>query len=247
MNPSIELLLDLQVIDKRRLTLKKAREQSQAQVGEADKAAQAAEAAATAAAAEVEKMGALIRQYTADSARCDTTIAELRSQQMNAKTNKDYMAIINSIELTKVEKANREQSVKDLSARVAEMEAKATAAKEAAAKLKTQLEAVRGANLTSGEPSEDERQLQAQYDAIKAKIDPAFLQSYERLVKANHKMPLMRIDPKTRSTVYGGIISHNVIEQIRMGKLAIDRGSNAILYVDEKGTKPEEKGKKADG
>jgi hypothetical protein len=53
-------------------------------------------------------------------------------------------------------------------------------------------------------------------------------------------MPLMRIDPKTRSTAYGSIISHNVIEQIRMGKLAIDSGSNAILFIDE-GTK-----KKAD-
>jgi hypothetical protein len=52
-------------------------------------------------------------------------------------------------------------------------------------------------------------------------------------VKANHKMPLMRIDPKNRSTAYGSIISHNMIEQIRMGKLVIERGSNAIMYLDE--------------
>jgi hypothetical protein len=43
----------------------------------------------------------------------------------------------------------------------------------------------------------------------------------------------MRIDPKNRSTAYGTIISHNMIEQIRMGKLVIERGSNAIMYLDE--------------
>jgi hypothetical protein len=56
-------------------------------------------------------------------------------------------------------------------------------------------------------------------------------------------MPLMRIDPKTRSTAYGSIISHNMIEQIRMGKLVIERGTNCILYVDESSPKTD----KADG
>ena len=112
MNSSIEALLDLQVIDKKRLTLKKAREQQNGQVDDAGKAAEAATASAAAATAEVEKLGALIRQYTTDVARCDTTIADLRSQQMNAKTNKEYMVIINGIEAAKLEKANREASVK---------------------------------------------------------------------------------------------------------------------------------------
>jgi len=44
-------------------------------------------------------------------------------------------------------------------------------------------------------------------------------------------MPLMRVDPKTRTTPVGAILSHNQVEQIRQGKLVIDRGSNAILYL----------------
>jgi predicted nucleic acid-binding Zn-ribbon protein len=233
MNPSIEALLDLQVIDKRRLTLKKAREQQAGQVSEAEKAQAAAEATAAAAMTEVEKLGALIRQYGADSARCDATIADLRSQQMNAKTNKEYMAIINGIENAKVEKSNREQSVKELTAKIADLEAKAAAAREQAAKLKTKADEVRTANASAAKPTEEEQTLQKRYDEIRASIDPAFLEAYERLVKSNHKMPLMRIDPKTRSTVYGSLISQNMIEQIRMGKLVIERGTNAILYVDE--------------
>ena len=71
MNPSIVALLDLQVIDKRRLALKQAREQKQGKVADAEKTAAAAEAAAAAATAEVERMGALIRQYHADVERCD--------------------------------------------------------------------------------------------------------------------------------------------------------------------------------
>ena len=44
MNSSIEALLDLQVIDKKRLTLKRAREQQNGQVDDAGKAATVAAA-----------------------------------------------------------------------------------------------------------------------------------------------------------------------------------------------------------
>ena len=233
MNPSIEALLDLQVIDKRRLALKQAREQKQGKVADAEKTAAAAEAAAVAATSEVERMGALIRQYNADVERCDIQIAEQRSKQMAAKTNKEYMAIINAIENAKQEKANREQSVKDLGAKVADLEAKAKAAQENAAKLRASSQETQTTSGGDHQPGEEELKLQAEYDAIKAKADPAFVEAYERLVKAQHKMPLMRIDPKSRSTPYGSIISHNMIEQIRMGKLVIERGTNSILFVDE--------------
>jgi len=233
MNSSIEALLDLQVIDKKRLTLKKAREAQSGQVDEAAKAATAAEAAATTAAGEVDKLGALIRQYTADTARCDETIADLRSQQMNAKTNKEYMAIINGIEAAKLEKTNREASVKELNAKVEALQAKAKAAQEQAAGLQSKASQVKTTNATAIKLTDEEIELQKRYDEIRGTLDPAYLEAYERLVKANHKMPLMRIDPKTRSTPYGSIISHNMIEQIRMGKLVIERGTNSILYVDE--------------
>lgn len=233
MNPSIEALLDLQVIDKRRLALKQAREQKQGLVVDTEKTAASAEATASAASAEVERMGALIRQYNADVERCDAQIAEQRSKQMAAKTNKEYMAIINAVENAKQEKTHREQSVKDLGAKVADLEAKAKAAQENAANLRASALTTKTTSGGDQLPGEEEQKLQAEYDAIKAKADPAFVEVYERLVKARHKMPLMRIDPKSRSTPYGSIISHNMIEQIRMGKLVIERGTNAILFVDE--------------
>lgn len=237
MNSSIEALLDLQVIDKKRLTLKRAREQQNGQVDDAGKVAEAATASAAAATVEVEKLGALIRQYTADVARCDTTIADLRSQQMNAKTNKEYMVIINGIEAAKLEKANREASVKELGGKIEALEAKASAAKAQAAALTAKAKEVKSTNSAAAKPTEEEQVLQKRYDEIRSTIEPAFLEAYERLVKANHKMPLMRIDPKSRSTAYGTIISHNMIEQIRMGKLVIERGSNAIMYLDESAKK----------
>ena len=81
---SIEALLDLQVIDKKRLTLKKAREQQYGQVDDARKAAEAAEGAAIAATAEVERLGALVRQYTTDAGRCDTSVAAARDAASRA-------------------------------------------------------------------------------------------------------------------------------------------------------------------
>ncbi len=234
MNANLEALLDLQVIDKRRLALKRARESQIGQVSSAEQAVKQAEAAAKTAADEVAQMGALIRQYNDDVARCEATINELRSQQMNAKTNKEYMAIINGVENAKLEKTNREQSVKELQDKIAAIEARAAESKEKAEKIIAKAEEVKAANAAASQVTEEEATLQKRYDELRQQIDPKFLEAYERLIKANHKMPLMRIDPKTRSTVYGSIISHNVIEQIRMGKLAIDSGSNAILFIDEK-------------
>jgi predicted nucleic acid-binding Zn-ribbon protein len=230
MNPSLDALLDLQVIDKQRLALRKTREADQAKHVEADRLFATAQAAADAAQAEVDKTGALSRQYTADIARCDQQITDLRAQQMNAKTNKDYMAVINGIEQAKLEKTQREQSIRELETRVDGLRAKAETAQAAAAKAKAHRDLVYGHEGPAG-PSAEEQELQRRYDEAKAKIDPAFLEVYERLIKANHRMPLMRVDPKTRSTAMGSVLSQNQIEQIRMGKLVIDRQSNAILYL----------------
>jgi predicted nucleic acid-binding Zn-ribbon protein len=246
MNPSIDALLDLQVIDKRRQALKQAREQQHVRVLDAEKAYLAVETSVTAASGEVAKMGALIRQYSADVARCDTNITELRSRQMNAKTNKEYMTIINGIETAKQEKGVREQSMKELGNRVSEQEAKVAAFQAQANQLKAVFEELRDNSGSAAQPGSEEQELQNQYDAAKAQVQPAFLEVYERLVKARHKMPLMRVDPVSRSTAFGGVISHNQLEQIRMGKLVVDRSSNAILYLVER-EKPDAKGEQAAG
>lgn len=231
MNPSIDALLDLQVIDKQRLALKNARLQLHAKLVEARKAHAQAEEAAAALEADVEKMGALIRQYTTDSERCDQTIADLRGKQMLAKSNKEYMGIINGIEAARVEKNHREQSLKDLNERVKTNTEKAALAREQAAALKTKLDEIEKQSANSDKPGPEEAKLEQQYSERKAKVDPKFLEVYERLVQAKHAMPLMKVDANTRSTPYGVRISMNQIEQIRMGKLVICSGTNSILYI----------------
>lgn len=233
MNPSIAALLDLQVIDKKRQAIKQAREGRRSKLGDAEKAWRAAEAATQAATAEVEKLGALVRQYTTDSARCDATIADLRAKQMAAKTNKDYMAIINGVEAAKVEKTMREASIKEIGAKLDALKEKAVKAAEQALALKAEHERVGTEMGAPDQASPEEQEIDRQYDARKAEVDPAFLEVYERLVKARHKMPLAKVDANTRATPMGVIIGHNQIEQIRMGKLVIDRTSNSILYLME--------------
>ena len=233
MNANIAALLDLQVIDKKRLVLKHAREDRHAKLAEADKAWKSAETNAVTAGTEVDKLGALMRQYTADSARCDATIADLRTKQMGAKTNKDYMAIINGIELAKAEKVMREASIKEITTRLETLKEKAVKAQEQSATLKTEYERVAAESGTPDQASPEEAAVQKLYDEKKASIDAAFLEAYERLVKARHPQPLAKVNPATRATPMGVMISHNQIEQIRMGKLVIDRTSNSILYLVE--------------
>ena len=233
MNPNIAALLDLQVIDKQRQVLKQAREGLRNRVQKAADTAAAAQAGAVAAQAEVDRLQALLRQYANDMTRCDATINDLRAKQMGAKTNKDYMAIINGIEQAKVEKNLREQSMKDLNSRLEGLNDKAAKAQAQVAELSAALVKLQE-NGGDGKPSPEEQAIQAQYDARKASCDPAFLEVYERLIKANHKMPLAKVDPHTRATPVGNLVSHNIIEQIRMGKLVVDRNTNSILYVVEK-------------
>ncbi len=230
-NASIDALLDLQVIDKQRLTLKQARLQRQGKLSEAAKALATAEEAAAAIETQGDKLGALIRQYTTDVERCDAAIADLRSKQMNAKTNKEYMAIINGIEASRLEKTHREQSLKELNEKIKAGEEKVAKAREQVAAMKAALEAVGKESAGSDQPTPEETALQKQYDERKATVDPKFLEVYERLVSAKHPRPLMKVDVATRTTPVGAKISHNQIEQIRMGKLVICSGTNAILYL----------------
>ncbi len=233
MNPNIAALLELQIIDRKRQTLKLAREARRTKLTDAEKAHAAAEAGAIAAQAELDKQSALVRQYTEAAARCDNQIAELRSKQMGAKTNKDYMAIINGIELAKVEKSMREQSIKEINLKLDGLKDKAVKAVEAAAALKVEFQRLSAESGAASQPGAEEASIQRLYDEKKASIDAAFLETYERLVKARHPQPLAKVDPGTRATPMGVLISHNQIEQIRMGKLVVDRTSNSILYLNE--------------
>lgn len=230
MNANIEALLELQVIDKQRLTLLKARKAKQARLAEARQAGALKREAAAAATAEVDKHGALIRQYTADVARCEASIAELRSKQMAAGSNKEYMAIINGIETARLEKTHREQSLKELVTKKEQFEAKAKAAIDEAAKVDALVAQAEADAAGAEQASPEEAELQLAYNAKKATVDPKFLEAYERLVQAG-KQPLIRIDPKTRATPWGAVASMNQVEQIKAGKLILATGTQQILYV----------------
>lgn len=231
MNPNIQALLDLQVIDKQRLTLKLAREARLHKASDAEKSWVSADAAATSAQGEVDKLGALIRQYTVDVERCDKAVVDLRAKQPEAKTNKEYMDLINGIEAAKLEKVKRETSMKELAARVDDLVAKATAAKGKAGQLKGGHDALLADAEAAKVPTAAESELQRQYDERRNAVVPEFIEHYERLVKARHKTPLLRVDPKTRSTPFGSLLSHNLVEQLKADKLVIDRATNGILYL----------------
>ncbi len=231
MNPNIQALLDLQVIDKQRLTHQRAREAKLKKLADAEAAWKAALAGATAAQAEVDRLGALIRQYTADVERCDKAVIDLRGKQPEAKTNKEYMDLINGIESAKLEKVKREASLKELQVRVTELTTKAADAVAKADQSKTAYDAILPSGETAKVPTAEEAQLQAQYAELRNQVAGEFLEAYERLIKARHKSPLLRVDPATRATPFGTLLSANHIEQLRSGKLVVDRTTNAILYL----------------
>lgn len=231
MNPNIDALLELQVIDKQRQTLKRARQERLKKLTEVRQAAIAKLEAATTAAGEVDRMGALITQYEGDLQRCDATIADLRGKQMNAKTNKEYMGIINGIETARLEKSHRELSLKELAAKVEAMKAKVSESQTQATQAKASVEAGERESADSEKPGSDESRLEQQYAERKASVDPKFLEAYERLVSAGHKTPLVKVDPKSRALPWGAVISMNQVEQIHAGKLVIASGTNQILYV----------------
>lgn len=231
MNPNIQALLDLQVTDKQRLTHKLARDAKLKKLADAEKTWKAAEVTAVSAQGEVDRLGSLIRQYTADVERCEKTVVELRAKQPEAKTNKEYMDLINGIEASKLEKVKRETSLKELQGRVDELTAKAKAANDKSAQLKATHDAIAAEAEASKVPSPAEAELQKQYDELRKTVEPSFLEHYERLVKVNHKTPLLRVDPATRSTPFGTLLSANHLEQLRAGKLVIDRTTNGILFL----------------
>lgn len=227
----VAALLELWTIDQRRRGLSKARDGKNAIVAKLEADWKSLETAAQTAATETGRLDALIRQYASDVERCDSSISELAQRKLVAKSNKEYMDIHNGIEQARAEKVQRDQSVKELNLKksgLAEM-AQTAAAKAAAAKAK--LDEARAAAAAEGGATPEEAELAGRADAIRTTIDPEFVRTYEKLVKSGHKSPLLRVDPTTRSTPLGTLISHNMVEQIRQGKLVIDRTSNAILYL----------------
>ncbi len=232
MNATIEALLELHVIDQKRQAIRAKRRAKGKLAAQALADATAKQTDASAITTEAERLDALIRQYQADAERCQATIEEQRAKQMEAKTNKEYMAIINGIEQARLEKNHREQSLAELTKKRALIAAKADKAAAAAAEAQAAAEAAAQAAKEAEQPGPDEAALDAQYADAKQKVDPAFLEAYERLANAGIKTPMLRVDGRTRSTPMGAVISMNQLEQIKMGKLVLATGSNQILFAE---------------
>lgn len=233
MQPLIRSLLELDDINRQRGILVKQRLHREGVLKNALAVVEKLQAAAAAAQAEVARNDALTRQYTADVARCDATIEKLRAQQMEAATNKAYLACINGVEGARTEKKLRQDSLTQLATKIAEQQKKADEAQAKVADAELKIGQIRTAIAAKTQADEAEANLNALYDKQRAQCDEKALAIYERLVKSNHPRPLMKVDPVSRATPMGNCISTNSMEMLRMGQLVLDQNSNAILYIDE--------------
>ena len=233
MHDHFRTLLDLHEVNAQRQRLIKQRQGREQRLTEAQQRYNAAQAAADEARNKVANMDALIRQYQADVERCVATMASLREQQMSAKTNKEYLSIINGIEEVKSERGLREQSLESLQGKVTSLQEEAKALQQVADELQGEVSQALAANEAATDSDDGEAALQRIYDEKKVAVDAKILEHYERLISSNHPMPLMRVDPVSRATPLGTIISHNHLEQIRIGRMVTEATNNAILYLDE--------------
>ncbi len=233
MHESIAALLELHDVNRQRQVLISERTTREGRIAKAEQALRQATEAREAAESAVGSNDALIRQYTADLARCDATVDKLREQQMQARTNKEYLACINGIENAKSEKKLREESLSQLNAQIEVMQGKVDEAKAKEAQAQAALDQVQNEVHDQAEAEVSEAELDRLYTEQKAKVDPKLLEVYERLIIAKHPMPLMKVNGRTRATPMGNVISTQHLEMLRLGHLVTDQASNAILYVDE--------------
>lgn len=235
MHPAIVQLLELHRTNEQRQRLRLDRETRVAKRKQADAALEKYQSLHAAAVAKVDEQAALIRQYTADVERCDTEIASLRAKQMEAKTNKEYLDCINGVEHAKAEKKLREESLANLNAQVETLQAGVSAAATKLADIQSKYDKFIADQQEPEAAAGSLDELERLYQEKRAHVDPKYLEVYERLIEARHKTPLISIDPQTRATPLGQIISHNDCERVRSGQLVTDPMTNGILYIKEEG------------
>lgn len=233
MHPAIANLLELHDVNLQRQLVTKGLRAKQAELDAAQGVLDTLTKTAEAAEGESHKADALLRQYQGDIERCDSTIEELRGKQMEAKSNKEYLAIINGVEEAKNEKKLRAESITNLEGQVEGLQANAAAASAKRDEQQALVDGIKAAVDELASNADSAAELDRIYNEKKTAVDSKFLAHYERLVTSGHRMPLMRVDGLTRATPYGNMVSTNQLEHIRLGELVIDQGTNAILYVDE--------------
>jgi predicted nucleic acid-binding Zn-ribbon protein len=239
MHPHITELLALHEIDRSRQRLVGEREKREQRQLRAERALANANAAATEAAEKAVGADALIRQYSSRIEELQEQIASLRAQQMEAKSNKDYVAILNKIEEANAEAKLTREKPADLRANIDAMKARAEAISAKRDVVKAKHDEVLEACTGETDVDASEAELTRLYREQRSKVESNFLEVYERLVSSKHPMPVMPVDPKSRATPMGNVLPSHNFERLMGGELMIDEASNAILYLaDEK--KPEE-------
>jgi predicted nucleic acid-binding Zn-ribbon protein len=189
---------------------------------------------------EAAEIDALIRQYATDVDRCETQIAAMRSQQTDAKTNRDYIKAVNTIEESRAEIKLRQSSLTDLKNRVMERQKRAQEVRDAFEKNRARHAKFIADNQVSEQMVESAGKLKALYDMTRSQVAPEYLEVYERLTKSSCKTPLIPVHPETRATSVGIILSHHQMEVLRSGQLLQDRATNGIFYLRELEAKPAE-------
>jgi predicted nucleic acid-binding Zn-ribbon protein len=234
MHPTMRALLDLHDINQQRQLLRKQRESRETSIKDAAEGAAKTALKADAASAAAHEADALMRQYEQDIANADARIETLREKQMSAKTNKEYLIVINGIEDSKNIKKIRNERLTDLRSKIEGLQQAAATAAQLREQALARVEEIRNSNQGGIDASDtSEAELDRIYAEKRQPVDGKFLEAYERLIAGGHPMPLLPIDPRTRATPYGNLISMNHIEQIRKGGLICDHTSSAILYVNE--------------
>lgn len=233
MHESIQALLELYDIDRQRLILKKERSRRDNSMNDAQGERDQASATASDAAQRVHDYDALESQSRADIERCEKEIEDLRAQQASAKTNKEYMGIINGIEEAKNTITMAKEKLAEVEAVIDEVKSEADALAQKRDEVTAATAAAIDENNDGGTAEISESELDRMYSEFRPKVDSKFLETYERLTAAKHPMPMMAVNASTRATAHGSLISYNQMEQIRMGQLVCDQTNNAILYIQE--------------
>jgi predicted nucleic acid-binding Zn-ribbon protein len=189
---------------------------------------------------EAAEIDALIRQYASDVDRCETQIASMRSQQTDAKTNRDYIKAVNTIEESRAEIKLRQSSLADLKKRVLDRQTRAQEVRTAFEKNRARHAKFIADNQVGEQMIESAGKLKALYDMTRSQVAPEYLEVYERLTKSNCKTPLIAVHPETRATSVGIILSHHQMEILRSGQLLQDRATNGIFYLRELDAAPAE-------
>jgi predicted nucleic acid-binding Zn-ribbon protein len=231
-NP-LDALLELHTLNKQRSKLLHAERKRQSGVHKAEKKLTLAKEAAERANSGSQQADALIRSLTEDISVMQAQLDELKEQQLNAATNKEYLAAINTAEMTRADMAAKQTRLASINNAAESQQAAATAAAEAV----TAAEATLAEEQAKAEPAPEAAgaldRLRGLYKEARTKVDPELLARYDRLVKSGHRQPMLAVHPTTGSTSMGNRLPTSQLEKLRRGEVVIDQMTQSILYIDQ--------------